>query len=72
MKLFKEIKIKDMKLKNRIVMPPMCMYSAVDGFANDFHVIHYATRAVGQIGLITVEATAVLPNGGITKDDLGI
>ncbi|MDD2575418.1 MAG: hypothetical protein PHD47_02995 [Acholeplasmataceae bacterium] len=72
MKLFKEIEIKDMKLKNRIVMPPMCMYSAVDGFANDFHVIHYATRAAGQIGLITVEATAVLPNGGITKDDLGI
>lgn len=72
MKLFKEIKIKDMVLKNRIVMPPMCMYSAVDGFANDFHVIHYATRAAGQIGLIIVEATTVLPNGGITKDDLGI
>lgn len=72
MKLFKEIKIKDMKLKNRIVMPPMCMYSAVDGLANDFHVIHYATRAAGQIGLITVEATAVLPNGRITNDDLGI
>lgn len=72
MKLFDPLIIKDMKLKNRIVMPPMCMYSATNGMANDFHIIHYATRAMGQMGLIIVESTAVLDNGQITNKDLGI
>lgn len=72
MKLFEPIQIKDMKLKNRIVMPPMCMYSATDGMANDFHIIHYATRAMGQMGLIILESTGVLENGQISNQDLGI
>ena len=72
MKLFDTLKIKDMVLKNRIVMPPMCMYSALDGMANDFHVIHYATRAMGQMGLIILESTAVMDNGQITNKDLGL
>lgn len=70
--LFDSLEIKDLKLKNRIVLAPMCMYSAEGGYVGDFHVIHYATRAMGQIGLIIVEATAVMENGQITKNDLGI
>ena len=72
MELFKPIKIKDLEIKNKIVMPPMCMYSADNGFVSDFHIIHYASRAAGQVGLIIVEATAVEPNGRITDKDLGI
>lgn len=70
--MFSPIKIKNMELKNRLVMPPMCMYMSEGGFVNDFHLVHYATRAVGQMGLLIVEATAVLDNGGITNKDLGI
>ncbi|CCV65943.1 NADPH dehydrogenase [Paracholeplasma brassicae] len=70
--LFDPITIKDQTIKNRIVMPPMCMYSAEGGYATDFHVIHYASRAIGGVGLIIVEATAVLPNGRITNQDLGL
>lgn len=62
-----------MTLQNRIVMPPMCMYSADDkGMANDFHRTHYGSRAIGGVGLIIVEATAVVPNGRISDGDLGI
>lgn len=53
-------------------MSPMCQYSAADGFANDWHLIHYGTRASGGTGLIIVEATAVLPEGRISPGDLGI
>ncbi|MDY0347178.1 MAG: NADPH dehydrogenase NamA [Acholeplasma sp.] len=71
--LFTPLKIKDITLKNRIVMPSMCMYSAADnGMPNDFHVVHYATRAIGQMGLIMVEATGIEPDGRITNADLGI
>lgn len=67
------ISIKHLHIKNRVVMPPMCMYSAgEDGMANQFHVIHYATRAMGGVGLIIQEATAVEPEGRITINDLGI
>lgn len=73
MKTFTNFKIKDMELKNRIVMPPMCMYSADEsGMVNDFHRNHYMSRAIGQVGLIIVEATAVVPNGRISNGDLGI
>ena len=73
LKTFTNFKIKDMELQNRIVMPPMCMYSAdEDGMVNDFHRTHYRSRAIGQVGLIIVEATAVIPNGRITNRDLGI
>lgn len=65
--------IKDLELKNRIVMPPMCMYSANNkGMVSDFHKIHYGARALGGVGLIILEATAVVPNGRISSNDLGI
>ncbi len=53
-------------------MSPMCQYSSVNGFANDWHFVHYGTRAVGGTGLIIVEATAVSPEGRITPFDLGL
>ncbi|HEX7056382.1 MAG TPA: NADPH dehydrogenase NamA, partial [Bacilli bacterium] len=72
--LFSPITINKLALKNRIVMSPMCMYSCRngDGVANDWHFVHYASRAVGQAGLVMVEATAVLPEGRISEHDLGI
>lgn len=70
--LFSTMKFKDMELKNRIVMPPMCMYSAVDGNVSPWHVVHYATRAMGGAGLIILEATAVSQEGRISSSDLGI
>jgi 2,4-dienoyl-CoA reductase-like NADH-dependent reductase (Old Yellow Enzyme family) len=71
-KLFSSLTIKNITLKNRIVMSPMCQYSATDGFANDWHVAHLGSRAVGGAGLIIAEATAVLPEGRITPGDLGL
>lgn len=73
-KLFQEYTIKDVTFKNRIVMAPMCQYSShnQDGQIEDWHRTHYATRAVGQVGLIILEATAVQPEGRISAQDLGI
>ncbi|MDN4607748.1 NADPH dehydrogenase NamA [Sporosarcina highlanderae] len=73
-KLFSPYSIRGVEFKNRIVMAPMCMYSShnLDGKVEDWHKTHYATRAVGQVGLIIVEATAVLPEGRISAQDLGI
>jgi 2,4-dienoyl-CoA reductase-like NADH-dependent reductase (Old Yellow Enzyme family) len=71
-KLFSPLTIKNITLKNRIVMSPMCQYSAIDGFTNDWHMVHYGTRAAGGTGLIIVEASAVSPEGRITPADLGI
>ena len=73
-KLFESFTLRDVEFKNRIIMAPMCMYSChnEDGKVEDWHKIHYATRAVGQIGLIIVEATAVQPQGRISTRDLGI
>lgn len=72
-KLFEKTVIRNVELKNRIMMAPMCMYEAKeDGFVTPFHMTHYASRAVGQVGLIIQEATAVLPEGRITEQDLGI
>lgn len=65
-------KVRNIELKNRIVMPPMCMYQAENGFVQPFHLTHYATRAIGNVGMIIVEATAVSPEGRITDNDLGI
>lgn len=70
--LFQPLTIGALQLKNRIVMAPMCMYKAVNGLVNEWHLIHYATRAIGGVGLIVVEATAVDPDGRISKDDLGL
>lgn len=72
MKLFTPITFRNIELKNRIVMSPMCMYSAEDGVANDFHFVHYGSRAQGGAGLIIVEATGVEPRGRITNKCLGI
>lgn len=73
MKLFEPFHVKNLNLKNRIVMPPMCIYSAdSNGLVNDRHLVHYASRAVGGTGLIIVEATGVMPEGRITDRCLGI
>lgn len=72
--LFEPYQLKNITLKNRIVMAPMCMYSVEDesGKVQDWHKLHYPTRAVGQVGLIILEATAVTPQGRISPNDLGI
>lgn len=72
--LFEPYTIKNITLKNRIVMSPMCMYSSYerDGKVQNWHMTHYTSRAVGQVGLIIVEATAVTPQGRISDQDLGI
>lgn len=73
MKLLTTYENKELKLKNRLVMPPMCMYSASEtGYPNDFHFVHYLTRAAGGVGLIIQEATAVSPEGRISVHDLGL
>lgn len=71
-KINEVLRIKSVTLKNRIGMPPMCQYAARDGYANEWHWLHYGTRAVGGAGLIIVEATAISPEGRITPADLGI
>ena len=72
MKLFSPFQIKNMTLRNRVVMPPMCMYSAENGMPNAFHFTHYTSRAVGGVGLIIIEATGVMPNGRISDHCLGL
>lgn len=64
--------IKNLSLKNRIVMPPMCQYQATDGMPNDWHFVHYVSRAIGGVGLIIVEMTNVAPNGRISPNCLGL
>lgn len=72
-KLFSPYQLKNLTLKNRIIMAPMCMYTAAeDGLVTPFHITHYVSRAVGQVGLIIQEATAVVPEGRISPNDLGI
>lgn len=70
--LFSPLTIKSITLKNRLVVSPMCQYSSVDGFANDWHLVHLGSRAVGGAALILSEAIAVSPEGRITPADLGI
>lgn len=70
--LFSPLTIKNITLKNRLIVSPMCQYSAVDGFANDWHLVHLGSRAVGGAALIIQEATAVSAEGRITSGDLGI
>lgn len=70
--LFSPIQFRGLSLKNRIVLSPMCMYSAVDGFANTMHLVHLGSRAVGGAALIIQEATAVVPEGRISHADLGL
>jgi 2,4-dienoyl-CoA reductase-like NADH-dependent reductase (Old Yellow Enzyme family) len=70
--LFTPFSLRSLTLPNRIGIPPMCQYSATDGRAGDWHLQHYASRAVGGAGLVIVEASAVLPEGRISPGDLGI
>lgn len=74
MKIFEKSQIGNLEIKNRFIMPPMCMYSAFDhdGIATQFHHAHYVSRAIGQVGLILVEATGVTPEGRITDRCLGL
>lgn len=70
--LFEPFQLRDIVFNNRIGIPPMCQYSAHDGMASDWHFVHYGSRAVGGAGLLIVEATAVSPEGRISRGDLGI
>ncbi|MBW8360569.1 MAG: NADPH dehydrogenase NamA [Kaistella sp.] len=70
--LYTPLKLRNIELKNRWVMSPMCMYSCEEGVANDFHFVHYGSRAQGGTGLIMVEATGVVPEGRITNKCMGI
>ena len=70
--LFTPMTIRGLTFRNRIAMSPMCMYSADDGLANDFHLVHLGSRAVGGVGLVVVEATAVTADGRISPHDVGI
>jgi 2,4-dienoyl-CoA reductase-like NADH-dependent reductase (Old Yellow Enzyme family) len=71
-KLFSPLSVGSITFKNRIAMSPMCQYSAKDGFANDWHLAHYGSRAVGGAGLVIIEASAVSPEGRITPGDIGL
>jgi len=70
--LFEPLAVRGITFKNRIFVSPMCEYSSTDGFANDWHLVHLGSRAVGGAALVLTEATAVAANGRISPDDLGI
>jgi 2,4-dienoyl-CoA reductase-like NADH-dependent reductase (Old Yellow Enzyme family) len=70
--IFDPLPIRGITLPNRIGVSPMCEYSSQDGFANDWHLVHLGSRAVGGAGLVFTEATAVTPEGRISPEDLGI
>ena len=72
MNLFDSLQIRDITFRNRIAVSPMCEYSCEDGFANDWHLVHLGSRAVGGAGAVLTEAIAVLPEGRISPGDLGI
>jgi 2,4-dienoyl-CoA reductase-like NADH-dependent reductase (Old Yellow Enzyme family) len=71
-RLFTPIKLRELELKNRIVVSPMCQYSAEGGMPNQWHLVNYGSRAVGGAGLVMVEATAVCPEGRITPGCTGL
>ncbi len=70
--LFNEIKIREVSFRNRVFLSPMCQYSAKDGLAQDWHLVHYGSMAVGGLGLVMLEATAVSAEGRISVSDLGL
>jgi 2,4-dienoyl-CoA reductase-like NADH-dependent reductase (Old Yellow Enzyme family) len=70
--LFSPLQLRGVQFRNRIVVSPMCQYSSEDGFANDWHLVHLGSRAVGGAALVFTEAAAVLPEGRISPQDLGI
>ena len=71
-KLFSPLKIRETILKNRIIVSPMCQYSAIDGVANDWHLVHLGSRAVGGAGVVFVEATGVVMEGRISNGCLSL
>lgn len=71
-KLFEEFRLKDVVLRNRIAVSPMCQYTSNDGYPTDWHLVHLGSRAVGGAGLVVMEATAVSPEGRISPGDAGI
>ena len=70
--LFDEFRLKDVVLRNRVAVSPMCQYSSENGFPNDWHFVHLGSRAVGGAGMVMVEATAVTAEGRISPADSGI
>jgi 2,4-dienoyl-CoA reductase-like NADH-dependent reductase (Old Yellow Enzyme family) len=70
--LFSPLKLRDLTIKNRIFVSPMCQYSAQEGVVNDWHLVHLGSRAVGGAGLVMCEASGVAPEGRISPDDAGI
>jgi 2,4-dienoyl-CoA reductase-like NADH-dependent reductase (Old Yellow Enzyme family) len=70
--LFDPLEIRSVRFKNRIAISPMCQYSSVDGFANDWHLVHLGSRATGGAALVIQEATAISPRGRISPDDMGL
>jgi 2,4-dienoyl-CoA reductase-like NADH-dependent reductase (Old Yellow Enzyme family) len=70
--LFEPLTLREIVLSNRIGIPPMCQYSAIDGVASDWHFVHYGSRAVGGAALMIIEATAVTAEGRISPGDLGL
>ncbi len=72
MHLFDELQVREVTLRNRIIVSPMCEYSSTDGFATDWHLVHLGSRAVGGASLVFTEACAVSPEGRISPEDLGI
>jgi 2,4-dienoyl-CoA reductase-like NADH-dependent reductase (Old Yellow Enzyme family) len=70
--LFDRLEIRSIRFKNRIAISPMCQYSSVDGFANDWHMVHLGSRAIGGAAIVIQEATAVTMRGRISPDDMGL
>ncbi len=70
--LFDPLEVRSIRFKNRIAISPMCQYSSVDGFANDWHLVHLGSRAAGGAALVIQEATSVSPRGRISPDDMGL
>ncbi|MDQ6808067.1 MAG: NADH:flavin oxidoreductase/NADH oxidase [Verrucomicrobiota bacterium] len=70
--LFSPLQLREVQFRNRIGVSPMCQYSSEDGFANDWHLVHLGSRAVGGAAMVLTEAAAVTPEGRISPDDLGI
>ncbi len=70
--LSQPLQLREVQFRNRIGVSPMCQYSSVDGFANDWHLVHLGSRALGGAGMVMAEATAVLPEGRISPQDLGL
>src|SRR5215510_14167514 len=70
--LFQPLRIRNLNLRNRIVIAPMCQYSAENGCMTDWHLIHLGHLALSGAALLTIEATAVLPEGRITYADVGL